>query len=111
MFYHVRYQTGEIVDVVKDMKNGNIPCMDVKDMDEFMWVVKQLSKHDVFLVESIPFDKSVRDPLKEPEFEFRAAFSSQASFCTSIDNISELMYIDFFFEPYQEKDYDPIFGD
>ena len=25
MFYQIRYQTGEIEDVIKEMKNGNIP--------------------------------------------------------------------------------------
>ncbi|MFZ5989003.1 MAG: hypothetical protein ACOYWZ_18015 [Bacillota bacterium] len=103
MFYHVRYQTGEIEDVVKEMKKGIIPCMDVDDMNEFNWVVNKLSEYGVHLVESLPFDKDARDRVKEPEFEFRAPFSVKDS--------ETLMYIDFYFEPFIEEDYDPIFGD
>ncbi|MDQ2085973.1 hypothetical protein RBH29_05905 [Herbivorax sp. ANBcel31] len=111
MFYQVRYQTGEIKDVAKEMKTGKIPCMDVKDMDEFMWVTKELVKQGVFLVESIPFDKSARNPIKEPEFEFRAAFSSNKPDSNNPIDKDNFMYIDFYFDPYEEKDYQSIFGD
>jgi len=76
MFYQIRYQTGEIEDMVAEMKKGNIPCMDVDNMDEFNWVVKKLEEYNIYLAKNIPFDKNARDRVKEPEFEFRAAFSS-----------------------------------
>lgn len=107
MFYHVRYQTGEIEDVVKEMRTGSIPCMDVDDMDEFNWVVNKLKEHKVYLAKNISFDKEARDPLKEPEFEFRAAFASNEDEKAP----AKLMYIDFYFEPFIEEDYDPILGD
>ncbi|HOM01432.1 MAG TPA: hypothetical protein PLH43_01210 [Acetivibrio sp.] len=105
MFYQIRYQTGEIEDMVAEMKKGGIPCMDVDDMDEFNWVVKKLEEYNIYLAKNIPFDRNARDRVNEPEFEFRAAFSSAK------DSEDNLMYIDFYFEPYVEKDYDPIFGD
>jgi len=45
-------------------------------MDEFNWVVKKLEEYNIYLAKNIPFDKNARDRVKEPEFEFRAAFSS-----------------------------------
>jgi len=57
MFYQIRYQTGEIEDMVAEMKKGNIPCMDVDNMDEFNWVVKKLEEYNIYLAKNIPFDK------------------------------------------------------
>jgi len=105
MFYQIIYQTGEIEDVIKEMKNGNIPCMDVDNMAEFEWVVNKLKEHGIYRISSIPLDRKARDVIKEPEFEFRAAF------CDNEDGKGEPMYIDFYFEPIVEEDYDPIFGD
>jgi len=31
--------------MVAEMKKGNIPCMDVDNMDEFNWVVKKLEEY------------------------------------------------------------------
>ncbi len=107
MFYQVRYQTGELESVVSEMKNRNIPCMDVDNMDEFNWVVNKLSEYGIFRNPNIPLDKNARNRVKEPEFEFRASFSQTKD----TSDKDKLMYIDFYFEPYIEKDYDPIFGD
>lgn len=104
MFYQVRFQTGEIEEIVREMKNGNIPCMDVVDMDEYNWVVQKLSEHGILRLENVPLDKNARDKLKEPEFEFRAAFSQSG-------DSNNLMYIDFYFEPFIEEDYASIYGD
>lgn len=102
MFYQVRFQTGEIEEIVSQMKAGKIPCMDVTDMDEYNWVVEKLSSFGIQRASDIPLDKAARDRIKEPEFEFRAAF-------TSSDNV--LRYIDFYFEPFIEKEYDSAYGD
>lgn len=102
MFYQVRFQTGEIEEVVSEMKAGKIPCMDVIDMDEYNLVIEKLSASGIQRASDIPLDKAARNRIKEPEFEFRAAF-------TSADNI--LMYIDFYFEPFIEKEYDSVNGD
>lgn len=105
MFYQIRYQTGEIENMIDEMKKGSIPCMDVDDMNEFNWVVDKLEKNNIYFTKNIPLNRDARDRIKEPEFEFRAAFS------LSKDSEDNLMYIDFYFEPIIEKDYDPIFGD
>ena len=105
MFYQVRFQTGEIQDIVGEMKKGDIPCMDVDDMDELNWFINQLAENGIHKVEDIPYDKDARDKLKEPEFEFRIAFSD------SPGSKVNLMYIDFYFPPVEDETYDSIFGD
>ena len=105
MFRQVRYQTGELDDVIKEMEIGNIPCMDVDDSDEFDWVVVQLSKRGMYLVESVPFDRNARDKIKEAEFEYRVTFSKISP------QHNSFMYIDFYFEPDIEETYDSILGD
>ncbi|MCX8130275.1 MAG: hypothetical protein N3I35_09275 [Clostridia bacterium] len=107
MFYHIRFQTGETLDIIKEMKKGNIPCMDVADSDELNWFISQLEKHGIYKVEGIPYDKNARDRINEPEFEFRIAFSDKP---LTSENAAEegLMYIDFYFEPFIEETYDPV---
>lgn len=107
MFWQMRYQTGELMDVVTEMKKGNIPCMDVDNPDILEWTLKELEKLGVYKVEGAPCDKNARDRVKEPEFEFRVAF------CTSPVKAGEFiekdyMYIDFYYEPDVEKTYDPV---
>lgn len=104
MFYEIRYQTGELDKVVSDMLQSKIPCMDVDNIDEFEWVISELKKKGILKADEIPYDKNARDPIKEPEFEFRAAFKDT-------NNKSSYLYIDFYFEPFEDRDYDPIFGD
>jgi len=54
MFWQVRYQTGEIEDIVNEMKKGNIPPVDVDDTEEMEWVVGELAKHGIYRVEGMP---------------------------------------------------------
>lgn len=103
MFRQIRFQTGEIDEIISEMEKGNVPCMDVDDVDEFNWFLTRLAAKGISRVESIPPDKNARDRLKEPEFEFRAAFRSAKS--------DRIMYMDFYFEPDEEESYDAIFGD
>lgn len=107
MFRDVRYQTGELDQVAADMKKGLIPCIDVEDTLEYEWVVKQLEEYEIYRVKDIPVDKKARDPIKEPEFEFRAAFSDDPT-GSSATGKKDLMYIDFYFEPIIEETYDPV---
>jgi hypothetical protein len=106
MFYQIRFQTGETTDIISEMKKGNIPCMDVEDIDEFNWFINHLSENGVYKVDSIPYDKNSRDKIKEPEFEFRVAFSD-----TKDGKNEKLMYIDFYFPLVEDETYDSIFGD
>ncbi|RCX13856.1 hypothetical protein DFR58_11692 [Anaerobacterium chartisolvens] len=110
MFYDIRYQTGEIEDIVAEMKNGSIPRMDVDNQEELEWFIGQLAEKGIYRVEGLPYDKSVRDRIKEPEFEFRAAFYTSPLDASQIAGV-ELMYIDFYFEPEIEETYDSAFGD
>jgi len=107
MFRQVRYQTGEIEDIIKEMKSGNIPPMDVDDEDELQWFIQQLEKHGIYKVEGLPYDKNARDVLKEPEFEFRIGFYTRSVKADEI-NPKDLMYIDFYFEPIPEETYDSV---
>jgi len=110
MFRQIRFQTGETRDIINEMKKGNIPCMDVDDEDELNWFIDELSKHGIYRVDGLPYDKNARDRIKEPEFEYRIGFYTQPVKVEEI-NKEQLMYIDFYFEPFIEEDYDPIFGD
>lgn len=101
MISRIRYQTGELDDVTEDMRKGIIPCMDVRDRDEFEWVLEQLASRGIFRLAEIPEDKNARNRVEEPDFEFRAAFSPKGS------NNSKL-YLDIYYEPDFEKTYDPV---
>lgn len=105
MFYQIRYQTGELEDVTAAMKKNEIPCMDVIDHQEFEWVLKQLEVKGIYAVEGLPYDKNARDVIAEPEFEFRAGFYTRPVKAGEIDP-KELMYIDFYFEPFIDETYD-----
>lgn len=107
MFYQPRYQTGELKEIVEEMKKGNIPCMDVEGPDDFEFFVKKLLDFNIYKVEEKPYDKNARDGIKEPEFEFRAAFYYQPSGSGKPDR-KEFMYIDVYFEPDHEETYDSV---
>lgn len=107
MFVHIRYQTGEIDQVIEEMKKGNIPCMDVEDSDEYNWVIGQLRNKNVYKIEELSHDINARNRIQEPEFEFRDAFSLTNASQNEIHK-SQLMYIDFYFEPIEDETYDSI---
>ena len=104
MFRTIKYQTGELQSVVNDMKDGKIPMLEVDNLDELNWVLKQLEKYLIFRITNLKPDKNARNAVREPDFEFRLAFSYN-------NDLSKIMYIDIFEEPIPDKDYDPIFGD
>lgn len=107
MFRQIRYQTGESAEIAAQMKNGGIPCLDVNDIEEYNLFVKLLEKHNIIEAREIPKNKSSRDKIKEPEFEFRAAF-----YLDNIDSSTGMdkktMYIDVYFEPDFEETYDSV---
>ncbi len=102
MFHEVRYQTGEVREVAEKMKQREIPQLEVIDMEEFEIFAGRLNELGIFLAVDIPFDKTARDGVKEPEFEFRAAFTAAQ------DRVEELMFIDVYFEAEPEETYDPV---
>lgn len=110
MFKQIRYQTGEIKEIIEDMKCGKIPCMDVDNNDEYEWFLGQLELNSIYKVKALDPDKYARDRVLESEFEFRVAFSDSPIFAQNID-VQKLMYIDFYFEPIEDETYDSIFGD
>lgn len=107
MFRQIRYQTGEIKEIVEEMKKGSIPCMDLNDYEELEWFVGQLAEHGIFRVEGMPYDKNARDRIKEPEFEFRIPFHTQPVKAEEAGGI-KLLYLDVYFEPDYEESYDPV---
>lgn len=108
MFRQIKYQTGELTDVVSDMKKGNIPCMEVEDSDELEWVIGQLSQKGIYALPDMPRDNNARDRIKEPEFEFRVGFSTKPDVLLADVKGEEIMYIDFYFESFVERSYDPV---
>ena len=107
MFYQVRFQTGEMPQIIDEMKKGNIPCMDVNDEDEMNWFIKELESKGIFKVEDMPYDKNARDRVREPEFEYRIAFYTSPVKAAGLDGKAPL-YIDFYFEPIVDRTYDPV---
>jgi hypothetical protein len=102
MFRQIRYQTGESKEVAAEMKSGYIPCIDVNDMEEFDTFAARLIQYGIKKNDTIPYDKNARDRVKEPEFEFRAAY-----YLVDEDN-KPAMYLDVFFEPEVDRTYDPV---
>lgn len=106
MFRQIRYQTGEALQVAKEMKSGAVPCLEVIDQDEFETFAERLLEFDIRKLEDIPYDRKARDGVKEPEFEFRAAFYPAKS--GSASGMPDIMYIDVYFEPEVERTYDSV---
>lgn len=109
MFYQIRFQTGEISELISEMQKGSIPCMDVDDAQELNWVINELAQKGIHRVSDIPFDKNAQDKIKEPEFEFRIAFVHGSE--TGELQKSQPMYIDFYSPIVEDETYDSIFGD
>lgn len=107
MFKEVRFQNGEVREVAAALKSGTIPCLEVTYLKEFEIFSDRLRAFNIFQVPGILYDKTARDGVKEPEFEFRAAFTGQEDISTS-ENRMELMYIDVYFEAEPEESYDPV---
>lgn len=101
MAERIRYQTGELDEVAAEMKKGAVPCMDVLDRQEYEWVVEQLASKGIFRLTDIPEDRNARDRLKDPDFEFRAAFSPTGPCAAPL-------YLDIYFEPDYERTYAPV---
>ena len=110
MFKQIRYQTGEINEIISEMEKGNIPCMDVDDSEDMARFITELSKKAILVVQDIPYDKNARDRVKEPEFEYRVAFYRSNS-SSNNSTLNKIMFIDFYFEPDIEETYDSIMGD
>ena len=111
----IRFQTGEASEVVKVMKDGKIPKVDVDDNKDFEFFTGILEKYNIFIAEDVPFDRTVVDTVKEPDFEFRVGFYEKSNYeksdCRKSDkaqNKGNIMFIDFYFEPYIFDDYDEI---
>ena len=101
MFRQIRVQPGELDEVAAGMRSGSIPCMDVEDRREYEWVLEQLASRGIRRLSEIPEDKTARDRIREPEFEFRAAFSPKES-------KDVIYYLDIYYEPDYERTYDSI---
>lgn len=107
MFYEVRFQTGEMSQIIDEMKKGNIPCLDVLDNDDLNWFIKELETKGIYKIEDMPYDQNARDRVKEPEFDYRIGFYTSPVKASEL-NDNKPMYIDFYFEPIVDRTYDPV---
>ena len=105
MFMQMRYQTGEVLPIIEEMKNGSIPCLEVIDNDEFESFTESLIEFGIRKSDT-PYDRNARDGIKEPEFEFRAAFHPVKTVMET--HMPDIMYIDVYFEPEFERTYDSV---
>lgn len=103
MFYEIRYQTGQVSEIIKDLNASKIPCLEVDSFDDFKRFSRSLEPHGFKFNEDIALDKKARDMVKEPEFEFRATFTK--------DSDNSNCYIDIYMEPIPDEDYAGIYGD
>lgn len=105
MFYIPKFQSGEAREVAEKLEKGEIPCLEVYDMEEFEYFVKTLGAYNYFLIKDWELDKKARDTVKEPEFEFRAAFyETNVNASETVTN--KIKYIDVYFEAQPEDTYD-----
>lgn len=107
MFRQVRYQTGEMDDIIEEMKKGAIPCMDVDGYEELDSFIRRMAEKGVYRIEDMPYDKNARDRIKEAEFEFRVGFYDRPVSLAQADK-ADIRYIDIYFEPDFEETYDPV---
>lgn len=101
MFYEIRYQTGEIEAIIKELKSKKIPSLEVDDFEDFTNFCNRIQNHGIIFQNVL--DEKVRNKIKEPEFEFRASYNDKYS--------NETFYIDVFMEPIPDDDYETIYGD
>ncbi len=106
-FRETRYQTGETEEIITEMKNGKIPCVDVDNQDELDWYIEQLKKHGIYRIDGLACDRKARDGVKEPDFECRIAFFTKPVKAGEIKP-EYALFIDFYFEPEIEETYDSI---
>jgi hypothetical protein len=107
MFREIRFQTGEVREVAEAMKAGSIPHLEVNYMEEFEAFAGRLQEYGLYRAEELAPDKTARDRIAEPEFEFRAAFRSKPAM-PAAPGSEGLMYIDVYFEEEPEESYDPV---
>ncbi len=105
MFYIPKYQSGEAELVAKELKKGIIPCLEVTDMEEFELFTKLLKNFGIYFIENWELNRKARDGVKEPEFEFRAAFYSDKINISDVEK-EKMMFLDVYFEATFEETYD-----
>lgn len=99
-----RYQTGEIKDIVEELKKGNIPEIDVDNEKEYKEVIEDLKEYNIYLMENAEMDEHAVDRVKKPEFQFRMPFYNE-------NDTSKIVYADFYTIEPPEETYADVFGD
>jgi hypothetical protein len=99
-----RFQTGELNNIVNEIRNKKIPSVDADTEDEYRELLIDLENEGIFLAKDIGLDKDATDRVKFPEFQFRAAFYIA-------NDKKNVAYIDFYAEEPAEETYPDIFGD
>ncbi|WHH61399.1 hypothetical protein [Petroclostridium sp. X23] len=103
-----RYQTGEIEDIVKKLRDEGLVEVDADTDEEVNEVIKDLGKMNIYQIEGLPYDYNARVLADEPEFLVRIGFSTRPVKAEDIDK-DKILYIDFFRIEEPEKSYDEVF--
>ncbi len=103
-----RYQTGEVQEIAKKMKEGQIVSVDIDQDEEMDELIKDLEQESIYRVEGLPEDYDARALVDEPEFRFRIGFYTKQVKANEIGE-NKILYIDFFTIEEPEESYDEIF--
>jgi hypothetical protein len=102
-----RYQTGEIKEIAKKLKKGEIVQVDIDIEREIDEVINDLKNQGIYKIKDMPYDYKALDGEKEPEFEMRVGFYRQEIILKQAEK-DKIMYIDFFHINEEEDAYGQI---
>ncbi|NLY43098.1 MAG: hypothetical protein GX066_03820 [Clostridiaceae bacterium] len=103
-----RYQTGEVKEIVRELKEKGFAEADADTDEELEELLKDLEKEGIYRVEGLPEDYEARDLAEEPEFYVRMGFYTSPVKAEDIEK-DKILYIDFFRIEEPEESYDDIF--
>lgn len=96
-----RYQTGEIDEVAKLLKEGNIPEIDIDFEYEIKEVISDLEGFGFEVATDNAYDYDAVDKIEHPDFMFRLKMVEKST--------GKICYLDFYEGPKDQEDgYDEI---
>ncbi|ADQ40640.1 hypothetical protein Calkr_1132 [Caldicellulosiruptor acetigenus I77R1B] len=96
-----RYQTGEIDEVAKLLKEGNIPEIDIDFEYEIQEVIGDLESFGFEVAWEDAYDYDAVDKIEHPDFMFRLKMVEKST--------GKICYLDFYEGPKDQEDgYDEI---
>ncbi|MDK2799336.1 MAG: hypothetical protein PWP27_1802 [Clostridiales bacterium] len=103
-----RYQTGEVKEIARKLKEDIIVDVDIDCDEELDELIKDLEKEGIYKIEGLAYDDKARDLVEEPEFRFRIGFYTKPVKAGEIEE-DKILYIDFFTIAEEEESYDEVF--